>query len=564
MAVIKYKDSNNQWQPVVNYNVTVPTVVQTTGSSTTDVMSQDAVTDALDTKANTASLATVATTGSYSDLSNKPTIPAAQVNADWNASSGVAEILNKPTIPTVPTNVSSFTNDAGYLTSHQDISSKADKSYVDNNFLKSSVDVDSYLGHDYVDLGLPSGTLWATMNVGASTITGYGNYYMYGKGAAQYNSSDSNYNGTENPLDYFVDTATQVWGNYWYTPTKIQFEELIANTTVTWEPDFEGSGINGCKFTATNNKYIFLPAGGSWNSGTQYSVNNFGCYWGSTPSNPVYDLDANWATMFNCGKDVMQETPYFGVEDAFRIAGCSIRPVHDPIQSAQISMYAVTQTEKDMWIGKADSSDLTTHISDVTVHVTPSILNRIHMMENIVLCNGHAYVDLGLPSGTIWATMNVGASSETDYGYYYKYGKGTTQYNSSDSDYTGTENPLNLNVDTARQVWGGQWHMPTKAQFEELINRTTKTWEVNFNSSGINGIKFTASNGNYVFFPASGYYSQYPPVTGVGNYCRYWSSTPKNQYQAYGYDVNSSSYEGVDEPFELARLYGLSVRPVIG
>ena len=48
------------------------------------------------------SLAPVAPTGDYDDLSNKPTIPAAQVNADWNATSGVAEILNKPTIPVVP------------------------------------------------------------------------------------------------------------------------------------------------------------------------------------------------------------------------------------------------------------------------------------------------------------------------------------------------------------------------------------------------------------------------------------------------------------------------------
>lgn len=54
-------------------------------------------------------------------INNKPTIPAAQVNADWNANSGVAQILNKPT------NVSAFTNDAGYLTQHQDISGKENK-----------------------------------------------------------------------------------------------------------------------------------------------------------------------------------------------------------------------------------------------------------------------------------------------------------------------------------------------------------------------------------------------------------------------------------------------------
>ena len=62
------------------------------------------------------SLAPVAFSGNYNDLSNRPTIPAEQVNADWNATSGKAQILNKPTIPTVPTNVSAFTNDAGYLT----------------------------------------------------------------------------------------------------------------------------------------------------------------------------------------------------------------------------------------------------------------------------------------------------------------------------------------------------------------------------------------------------------------------------------------------------------------
>ena len=83
----------------------------------------------------TSSLATVATTGSYNDLSNKPTIPSAQVNSDWNASSGVAQILNKPTlatvatsgsyndlsnkptIPTVPTVTSAFTNDGSDGTS---------------------------------------------------------------------------------------------------------------------------------------------------------------------------------------------------------------------------------------------------------------------------------------------------------------------------------------------------------------------------------------------------------------------------------------------------------------
>lgn len=73
-------------------NITVPT-------KTSDLTNNGA--DNTSTYVEADELATVATSGNYSDLSGKPTIPAAQVNSDWNANSGVAEILNKPTIPTV-------------------------------------------------------------------------------------------------------------------------------------------------------------------------------------------------------------------------------------------------------------------------------------------------------------------------------------------------------------------------------------------------------------------------------------------------------------------------------
>lgn len=78
---------------------------------------------ALNAKANVADLATVATSGSYNDLTNKPTIPSAQVNSDWNATSGVAQILNKPTIPT---KTSQLTNDSWFITSAYHDSSKQD------------------------------------------------------------------------------------------------------------------------------------------------------------------------------------------------------------------------------------------------------------------------------------------------------------------------------------------------------------------------------------------------------------------------------------------------------
>ena len=82
-------------------NIDFPTVDQTYDATSSNAQSGVAVADAISGKANISDLATVATSGSYNDLSDKPSIPAAQVNSDWNATSGVAQILNKPTIPTV-------------------------------------------------------------------------------------------------------------------------------------------------------------------------------------------------------------------------------------------------------------------------------------------------------------------------------------------------------------------------------------------------------------------------------------------------------------------------------
>lgn len=127
-------DSTYATQTVVNQEIAariqgdadINTALQAKADKT-DTYTKTQVDTALADKANSADLATVATSGDYDDLSNKPTIPAAQVNADWNASSGVAQILNKPT------NVSAFTNDAGYLTQHQSL---------DNYYTKSEVDTE--------------------------------------------------------------------------------------------------------------------------------------------------------------------------------------------------------------------------------------------------------------------------------------------------------------------------------------------------------------------------------------------------------------------------------------
>jgi hypothetical protein len=174
---------------------------------------------------------------------------------------------------------------------------------------------------------------------------------------------------------------------------------------------------------------------------------------------------------------------------------------------------------------------------------------------------GHEYVDLGLPSGTKWATMNIGASSETDYGNYYQYGKGAAQYaaTSGDSKYSGTEEPLAASADTAVQVWGGSWHMPTRAQIQELTANTTYEWVINYKGSGINGGTFTATNGAVLFFPAAGSWYN-GSQRSVGDLGYYWGSSPNGSGHAYYlFFFNDGAFEG-----NLGRSDGYSVRPVVG
>ena len=200
---------------------------------------------------------------------------------------------------------------------------------------------------------------------------------------------------------------------------------------------------------------------------------------------------------------------------------------------------------------------ITAHTADTSIHVTQALLDRIAYLENKVIYNGHAYVDLGLPSGTKWAKYNVGANSETDYGNYYMYGMGSKTYDPTDSPYAGTEDPLAASADTAALEWGGSWHMPTYEQLIELTANTTYEWTT---IDGINGGKFTAQNGNYVFFPAAGSWDNgSQDLVGSNGY--YWSSSP-----GYGSDYAYILYfyNGVKNVDFSDRYYGSSVRPVVG
>lgn len=191
--------------------------------------------------------------------------------------------------------------------------------------------------------------------------------------------------------------------------------------------------------------------------------------------------------------------------------------------------------------------------------------------------NGHDYVDLGLPSGVKWATMNVGATTPEGYGDYFAWGEvePKTKYDWSTykwckgsentitkyctNSYYGTvdnKTVLDQDDDVAHVKWGGNWRIPTKKELDELYTYCSKEWT---SKNGHNGYTVTGPNGNSIFLPAAGdsYDSE-----NVGSYGYYWSNMLEGvfSYESY-YLVLSSSYSGVYSTGK--RMYGSSVRPVI-
>ena len=191
----------------------------------------------------------------------------------------------------------------------------------------------------------------------------------------------------------------------------------------------------------------------------------------------------------------------------------------------------------------------------------------VNVQSNIDMFSGGVYesVDLGLPSGTLWARYNIGATKESDYGDLFAWGatepyrlNGTTPIDNT-NNYSASyankiQHDLYPNEDAATVHWGKGWKMPTKAQFDELLANTTDEWTA---ISGINGRKFTASNGKYIFFPAAG------GVFGGSLYNRgsngtYWSRSFDSSSNAWRLDLDSSE-RVVNAEY---RGYGFSVRPV--
>ena len=184
--------------------------------------------------------------------------------------------------------------------------------------------------------------------------------------------------------------------------------------------------------------------------------------------------------------------------------------------------------------------------------------------------NGHDYVDLGLPSGTKWATCNVGATAPEEYGNYYAWGEITTKATYSWDNYSWDnyfyysndgKTVLAPTDDAAHVNWGASWRMPTDAAWTELLENCRWKWTDDYNGTGVAGqIVKSKINGNSIFLPAAGdRYNGDLEYAGLIGY--YWSSSLSTDGPNDAWGVHFSSHY-VDR-FYYGCYYGQSVRPVL-
>ena len=468
-----------------------------------------------------------------------------------------------------------------------------------------------------IDLGLPSGTKWASVNLGASMPEDYGNYYAWGEtepkenywwttykwhdeesGQTKYNSVDSKFDLSD--YEYEDDAAYVKLGSKWRIPTLDEFNELISTCEWVW---VRHDDISGYKVTGPNGNVIFLPAAGSY---------------GYTDGNPT----AGWCGEYWCSSidNEYTETGYYihfyeGFYQTGRTQRCygnSIRPVYDETKTIIITStptnigpcsveipFTISTTETFSGIGVVYSTNIDAPVAEnygdgsYIVYGTSDIGSSMFVTDlkpnttyfarvfitgektgmeqygNTVqfttekISFSTEYVDLGL--SVKWATCNLGSSTPFMVGAYYAWGETVPAYMRTSYKWAGPDGFTKYNAedgkvtleaedDAAAVNLGGKWRMPTNDEITEL--RNSCTW-VQAIREGVPGSSVTGPNGNSIFIPVS------EGMTGSFR-ANVLSSTLNTYYEGYEY-VHALSYS-YDENFvrylSTFRDTGEPIRPV--
>jgi hypothetical protein len=369
-----------------------------------------------------------------------------------------------------------------------------------------------------IDLGLD--VKFSCCNVGASAPWKAGGFYAWGETETKNVYSSDNYkynsNGSYKDLGSDIsgtqyDAAKVQWGGEWHMPSSVQLRQL--NEDCRKEP-YMLKGVDGMLITGPNGAKIFLPASG-YNDEGYYSYNGTrGYYWSSNPSK----TDSR-ALCFQFVDDQVTNDYIL-----FRDCGLTVRPVY----------------------GQPNPN------SDAAVRAG--------------LCPDaqHPHViDMG--NGLKFSCCNVGASAPWEYGGHYAWGETDVKsyYNNDNYQYFRNlkfvdigSNISGTQYDVAFMKVGNAWCMPTRNQMQYLQNDCTRNW---ISLNGINGMKFTSTNGSSIFLPAAGWYID-TELDSQGYVGEYWTSNnvSNNVNDARSFSINDSGvYISTD-----GRVQGLSVRPI--
>lgn len=376
-------------------------------------------------------------------------------------------------------------------------------------------------GHKFADLGLPGGLLWAKCNVGAIASSDNGDYFAWGETSPKsyyyWNTykwgkwgSISKYNSEDGKatLDLEDDAAYVNWGADCRMPSDAQIKLLIDSCQWTWQDDYQGA--KGYSVTGPNGNSIFLPASGYRDYDFLDLYDRYealGYYWERSNGNFSY-----------VKKDGELHT--WAKNPGNRFSGFPVRAVAD----------------------KPSSSD--------------------------IIINGHKFVDLGLPSGLLWAKNNIGAVLPSEEGDYFAWGETEpkAEYTSATYKWKGSSSSemfkynrtdgkkiLDPEDDAATANWGTGCRMPSYADFMELTSECE--WIQQENYQGVSGYLVKGPNGNSIFLPDAGH-----KPNGSSCSISYWSSSTASVMSqltmAFGIGVRNY-YTG-----NHFRYIGLPIRPV--
>jgi hypothetical protein len=207
------------------------------------------------------------------------------------------------------------------------------------------------------------------------------------------------------------------------------------------------------------------------------------------------------------------------------------------------------------WNTQADGTG-TAYADKASVSIVAS--QTLYAQWEAPIADGHEWVDLGLPSGTKWATCNVGATTPEGYGDYFYWGD-TSPISNKYSSYLDSPTTLPLERDAAYVNWGSSWRMPTIDELYELRDYTTF---ISTTQNGVKGYKVVSkTNGKSIFLPLTGkcFYRSTSELDYVnrGDYGCYWSSSFSQDSSVFLY-----CFTGLKVCLN-TRHIGYTVRPVL-